>query len=411
MISSDRILKKSQHNPTIPHRIIRNAVRESQTDKAPRSSPLKPIDEMISSRGSLEAARARLYKVAGGNLNSDRADISRLNSTQLVSFIHSHEFSQWITSEKSKGKYVFWLTDMDKTMAAGDIFTFFFAWRAKHGKFTEEQNMVLRSFLEKTKLLTPKELKEVRHNDGKRNAAKVLELWRRTEEGRKDGITLLSFWTGAYWPSQIGLTREEKKRQVDAFAPEYASKIFPGAREQNIALGKAGVEVILVTNGDQELAQTVAPLLGIEPNNVLGSTLQYDESSRSTGEVHTCEIYDGVWTKKPQPGKSLKFLYWLGENRKRWPDINRDKITVAAMAGDSASADSGVMFFLNPALASFMVNTPGEPARLQKFINLAEKFGRGLGLGSFVTLSYPAPPSGALPDIPRFPTIRKVIKA
>lgn len=359
----------------------------------------------------LQAARQRLYAVAGGSMEFYRPNLSRLNATELTSVIRSQEFHQWVASEKSQGKHVFWLTDMDKTMAAGDIFTFFFAWRAEHGKFTREQNMALRSFLEGTKLLTRKELQQVRRNNGSRNAARVIELWHRTEEGRKDGISLLDFWTGAYWPSQVGMTKEEKKAQLQAFAPEYASKVFPGVREENLALKEAGVEVVLVSNGDQELAQAVAPLLGIEPRNVVGATLQYDENGQATGKMHTYEMYDSVWSRKPQPGKPLNFLYWLQMNRRRWPDLNRDKITVAAMVGDSASADGGAMIYLNPALAFFMVDTPGEPDRLKKFFQFANKYGGALGRGSFVTLEYPAPLSGPLPEIPRFKTSRHVVKA
>lgn len=372
-----------------------NGLFESSTARS--EAPETPA---LSDRSALGPVRRKLYELAGGGLDSGHADLARLDSAKLLRVIRSREFGDWVSSEKAQGKRVFWLTDLDKTMAAGDIFTFFFAWRAANGKFTPEQNEVLRAFLKGTGLLTKRELARVERDDGSRNAAKVLELWRRKEEGG-GGIGLLDFWRKAYWPSQVGMTPAEKSAQVRGFASAYAAKIFPGAREQNEALKEAGVEVVIVSNGDQELAQAVAPLLSIDPRNTVGAALEYGKNGLSTGRMHTYEIYDETWAKKPQPGKPLNFLYWVHNQRARWPDINRDKIVVAAMFGDSASADGGPMIFMNPALGFFMVNTPGEPGRLDKFLKFAHKYGGALGRGSFITVDYAAPASGAMPEIPR----------
>ena len=55
-------------------------------------------------------------------------------------------------------------------------------------------------------------------NGAKANAYLILKLWESREKGG-EGIGLLDFWSDVYWPTQKGLTRRQKDRQVDAFAP------------------------------------------------------------------------------------------------------------------------------------------------------------------------------------------------
>jgi hypothetical protein len=104
--------------------------------------------------------------------------------------------------------------------------------------------------------------------------------------------------------------------------------------------------------------------------------------------VHSYEITtDPAWHDRPQPGKSMSFHYWLYMNRKRfgWNTIQDDKFVIAGRDGDSASSDGGMMIHLKPAtLGNFMVDTPGEPERLQKFLRVAAKY--GWTAGQFFTL-------------------------
>ena len=360
----------------------------------------------------LMRARARLYQVSGGSPFSGDVRAARLTTAQRTEYFKSSEFRDWVAYEKSFGRQVFWLKDVDKTQASGDIFTFFFKWRADNGKFTKPQlNAVSQYLLKRQSLASAAGVRITRGAlalvNGFGAAIKppafadlspyeVLRLWDSKERGGS-GIGLLDFWAEVYWPSQRGLTREEKLRQVQAFAPTYADRVYPGVKDENLALTDAGVEVVIVTNGDQELATAAAPYMGIKPDNVVGSHLIY-EGEQSTGENHAYEIFAEDWAERPQPGKPLRFHYWIYINRSRWgwDHLDEHLILIAGRDGDSASSDGGMMIFLpTPAIGNFMVDTPGEPARLQKFHSVTSKY--GWTRGQFFTLVQEQSKLGAKP--------------
>jgi hypothetical protein len=210
----------------------------------------------------------------------------------------------------------------------------------------------------------------------------------------------MDFWTGAYWPSQIGLSKAEKLRQVQGFAPSYASKIYPGVREENQLLEELGVNVVIVSNGDQELAIACAPYLGVKAENVVGSHLIYGPDGLSTGVNHTYEVMGAEWHARPQPGKALSFHYWLHANRARWGwnRIDERRFVIAGRDGDSASTDGGMMMLMpaSAAIGNFMVNTPGEPKRIAQFYTVASKY--GWTTGQFITLHQSPSTSGFKPQ-------------
>ncbi len=331
-------------------------------------------------RALLERARSKLYAVAGGSYDSDNVRLARLTTEQRIAYFRSLEFRDWVASEKAAGHEVFWLRDVDKTQAAGDIFTFFYQWRCDHNRFTPEGLQAVQAFLARHGGTAAARPLTARHPQ------EAVDLWL-SGDSDGPGIGLLDFWSGVYWPSQMGLTREEKLRQVMEFAPLYAERIYPGVPEENQALEEAGVHVVIVSNGDQELAIAVAPLLGIKPGNVVGSNLVYGEDGKAVGVNHSYELFDEDWVSRPQPGKPLSFHYWVHTNRGRWgwDHIDDQRIVIAGRDGDSASADGGMMILMAPAaLGNFMVDTPGEPERLQKFYSVAAKY--GWTRGQFFTL-------------------------
>jgi hypothetical protein len=338
------------------------------------------MNAVTSSASALADARRKLYSIAGGSYDSGNVRLSRISTQQRIAYIDSPEFRAWVAAERAEGRQVFWLKDVDKTQAAGDIFTFFFKWRADNGKFTPRQSEVIRDFLAKRKVAAPVRRQRVPYAG--------LRSWLKKEAGG-DGINLLQFWAGLYWPSQIGMTEAEKLAQVNAFAPSYVERIYPGVPEENRLLTEIGVEVVIVSNGDQELARAVAPAMGINPLNVVGSHLKYGADGVSTGVNHSYEVFDEDWAVRPQPGKPLSFHYFLHANRERWgwTEANDSKFVIAGRDGDSASADGGMMILLPPAaIGNFMVDTPGEPDRLAKFYRLAAKY--GWTRGQFITLTH-----------------------
>jgi len=330
---------------------------------------------------ALEAALRRIYEISGGSIDSGDVRAQRLTTEQRIAYFRSPEFRAWVEAEIAEGRQVFWLKDVDKTQAAGDIFTFFFKWRADNNKFSSDQLAVMRRFLRKHRASLKRESTSVNRKrhvvPASRLPYEVLELWDRKESGGQ-GIALLDFWKGIYWPTQIGLTEEEKLAQVKAFAPHYASRIYPGVPEENRLLEELGVHVVIVSNGDQELARAASGHLGIKPENVVGSHLIYGADGHATGVNHSYEVFDEDWTVRPQPGKPLSFHYWVHVNRARWGwnRIDDRKIVIAGRDGDSASADGGMMILLKaPAIGNFMVDTPGEPDRLKKMLKLVDKYG------------------------------------
>jgi hypothetical protein len=349
----------------------------------------------------LQRARSRLYAVSGGSARSGDVTAARLTTAQRTEYFRSPEFCEWVAFENANGRQVFWLKDVDKTQAAGDIFTFFFQWRAENDKFSPRQLASIRRYLRRCRgpvratgivatrlaMALPTRLLGARMPQfADLTPQAALRLWQSKEAGDEDGIGLLDFWSNVYWPSQAGMTRAEKIQQVTDFAPTYTSRIYPGVRQENEALTAAGVEVVIVTNGDQELAIAAAPYLGIKPENVVGSHLIYD-GEHSTGENHAYEIMAEEWAGRPQPGKPLSFHYWIYMNRKRWcwDHLDEHQIIIAGRDGDSASSDGGMMIFLpTPAIGNFMIDTPGEPGRLKKFQSVTSKY--GWTRGQFFTL-------------------------
>ena len=378
---------------------------------------IKPTDlqNIVAAIVALDSAQDKLYSVAGGSIDSGNAKAARMTSQQRLDYFRSDEFRHWVACEKAAGRQVFWLKDVDKTQGAGDIFTFFFKWRADNGKFTTKQLAVIAAYLDQrqnaeqapkswpARLLNGiKQACQSNKSSLKANPhlapAEALRLWLSKEDGG-DGIAMMDFWTNVYWPSQVGLSKADKLAQVTAFAPIYANKAYPGVKEENELLESIGVTVVIVSNGDQELAIAVAPVLGVKPENVVGSHLIYDKSGMSTGVNHSYEVGGDEWHSKPQPGKPLSFHYWLHVNRARfgWTRIDERKFVIAGRDGDSASTDGGMMILMHScAIGNFMINTPGEPARLEKFLAVASKY--GWTVGQFITLDHGPSKTGFRPD-------------
>lgn len=363
----------------------------------------------------LVRAQRKLYEISGGSKNSNNVRAARLTTADRIAFFNSSEFREWVASEKAAGREIFWLKDVDKTQAAGDIFTFFFKWRADNNKFTAAQLKVIEKFLLRRPhalarglIRLTRGLARIPNRLGLTTAAPrfanstphhVVKSWQSKEQGG-DGISLLDFWSGAYWPSQVGLTEAEKVAQVQEFAHHYAAKVFPGVPEENRLLESLGVHVVIVSNGDQDLARAVAGVLGVNPLNVVGSHLTYGADGRATGVNHSYDVTDETWLNRPQPGKPISFHYWMHINRGRfgWDHIDEDKIVIAGRDGDSAANDGGMMIMLPipAALGNFMVDVPGEPARIEKFYKLAAKY--GWTKGKFFTLVQAPSRTGHFPD-------------
>lgn len=360
----------------------------------------------------LASARARLFATTGSHARSGDVRAARLTTQERIAFFRSPEFRDWVAYEKSFGKQVFWLLDVDKTQAAGDVFTFFYKWRCDNNKFSPRQIEVIERFLLKQQArLRSIGVRATRlawslpslvgcqpelPRFARLSPYDVLRLWESKEAGGS-GIGLFDFWSNVYWPSQACMTRAQKIAQVNDFAPHYACRIYPGVKEQNTALSEAGVEPVIVTNGDQELAVAVAPLLGIKAQNVVGSHMIY-EGEHATGENHSYEVFAEEWASRPQPGKPLSFHYWMHVNRGRWgwEDLDEEQIVIAGRDGDSASSDGGMMIFLpTPAIGNFMIDTPGEPERLKKFQSVASKY--GWSKGRYFTVAHSASSRGWKP--------------
>jgi hypothetical protein len=369
------------------------------------------MQQTLNTDALLTRAQNRLYQVAGGSYDSGNVRAARVTTEQRIDFFRSPEFREWVAAENACGRQVFWLKDVDMTQGAGDIFTFFFQWRAENGKFTEEQLKVIDRFLLKRKSATQRFATRVarfftaafslvgltKPTDLAQGPFEVLRLFKSKEEGG-EGIEMLEFWR-LYWPTQFGLTAAEKKAQVEAFVPHYAKRVYPGVPEENRVLTEAGVNVVIVSNGDQELAIAASSQLGIDPRNVVGSHLMYDANGISTGVNHSYEVFDKEWTVKPQPGKPLSFHYWVHVNRGRWgwKRLLGNKIVIAGMDGDSAASDGGMMILLkDAAIGNFMVNTPGAPQRIEKFYKVADKY--GWTPGQFFTLMQRDSLAGNMPS-------------
>jgi hypothetical protein len=351
------------------------------------------MSQTQSTQALLKKTRGKLYEIAGGGIDNGDVTISRLLTSQRIAYFRSEHFRAWVAAEKAAGRIVCWLKDVDKTQAAGDVFTFFYKWRVDNTAFIGPQFAEIDKWLDEhpdlPAVVRPTPSATVSPHD-------LLKHWQNKETGVGDGIGFLDFWR-LYWKTQIGLTREQKLDQVTRFAPSYASRVFRGVPEENQALTDAGVEVVIVSNGDQELAIAIAPILGIKPENVVGSHLIYGADGLATTVNHTYEVYDKEWEIKPQPGKHLSFHFWLRRNQERfgWKYIDGNKFVIAGRDGDSASSDGGMMIYgPQPAIGNFMIDTPSEPGRLRKFQTLAERY----GFGQFFTLVQSPGQLGSMPE-------------
>jgi hypothetical protein len=339
---------------------------------------------------ALASARAKLYSIAGGSHDSGDPRASRMTLAQRIDFIDSKEFRDYIAAERDADVTPFWKKDVDKTQGAGDVFTFMFKHRADNGMFSPRQLKEVSDFLRARSALKRPRLKNL-------TPYALLAQWQAHEEGG-EGVEMMEFWR-VYWKAQLGLTREEKLAQVASFAPSYAAKVFPGVREENQLLTEVGVEVVIVSNGDQELAIAISPYLGVKPQNVVGSHLKYDDKGVSIGVNHSYEVFGDDWLVRPQPGKNLSFHYWLHANRKRFfrDRINEDRFVIVGRDGDSGSTDGGMMIHGHPAtIGNFMVEVPGEPGRVLKFQQMMAKY--GWTCGNCITLVQEPSRTGFLPD-------------
>jgi hypothetical protein len=303
-----------------------------------------------------------------------------MTTEQRIGYFKTPEFRRWVDAEKAAGHQVFWLKDIDGTQTTGDVFTAFFEWRAKNNKFTDQQLATMDKYLQT-------HFPDRARQPGESAAQQVIRLWKDTEHGQA-GLNVFDFWKDIYWSTQQGLTPAEKIAEANAFAPSYADRIYQGVTEENKVLADQGVNVVLVSNGDQDLARAIAPVLGVKPENAVGSNLLYDSEGHSTGINHSYEQLDGPWRTKPQAGKALSFHYWLNMNKERWgwTHIDDEKVVLAGRDGDSAASDGGMMMLLKPpAIGNFIIDTPGSPERAQKFYQFADKY--GWTPGQFITLS------------------------
>lgn len=345
-------------------------------------------------RSSLEIAldrvRKRLYEMAGGSYDSGDPRASRMTLSQRMQLWQTPEFADFMWALKASGRTGLHLKDVDKTQGAGDAFTFAFKERINQGSFTEAQLLVIEQYMRKRSGLIKPRLKNL-------TPEALMNEWIRHEQ-TGEGIGMMDFWR-VYWTSQIGMTRAEKQALVTAVAPLYANKVFPGVKEENELLTSLGVEVVIVSNGDQELALAIAPMLGIKPENTVGSHLRYDDSGVSIGVNHSYEVFGDDWMVRPQPGKNLSFHFWLHKERHRFfrDRINEDRFVILARDGDSGSTDGGMMIHGHPSLiGNFMIDVPGEPERVKKFQQMMDKY--GWTCGNCITLVQEASRTGFIPD-------------
>jgi hypothetical protein len=340
-------------------------------------TPAKETESALENKASehLTIARDKFYEMAHGGRESNDVKAAQISSEQLLQYLKSPEFRSWVAAEKAAGKEVFWPTDVDKTMSSGDVFTYFFKWRADNQKFSPEQ---LDTISKTIKRLDP-DARSTTPED-------AIKLWQSKEKGG-DGIKLLDFWSEIYWPSQKGMSMAEKIAETQEFARTFQDKIYPLVPEINKAIEDAGAHVVILSNGDRELAKAIAPEFGIKPDDVVAAKSVVGADGMLTGKQGSLEILDSKWQDLPQPGKAINFHNWLDTNKGRFgmDRLDESKVVIAGFNGDSAAADGGMMI-LSPqkGIGDFMVDTPGEPARIAKFYELADKY--GWMKGEFVTL-------------------------
>src|SRR6185437_9242895 len=96
---------------------------------------------------ALEQAQAKLYSIAGGSIDSGNVRLSSLTTWQRIEYFKTSEFRRWVKIEQAAGNEIFWLKDVDKTQGAGDVFTFFFKYRADNQLFSTQQLGVVQDFV------------------------------------------------------------------------------------------------------------------------------------------------------------------------------------------------------------------------------------------------------------------------
>ena len=325
---------------------------------------------------SLLAARHSLFEIAKSKPDTLDFSAGKISTNDLLGYVRSDGFKDWVKAEKNAGSEVFWPTDIDKTLASGDLFEHYFKWRAENNKFTPDQ----------LKLVSDA-VKQILPNATATTPMDVVRLAEPQANG-KPAIGLGDYWSKIYWPSTKGMTAEARMSEINEFAPSYADKVYDQIAEVHQAVEAAGAHVVAVSTGDEELAKGIASLIAIKPENMIGSKPLYDSNGITKGAYSGYDITDPDWINRPQPDKPMLFHDWLSANKSRfgWDHLAESKIKVAAFSGDSAGMDGGMMIFATPkSLANFMVDTPGEGGRLQNFQALAKQF--GYTPSSFITLT------------------------
>lgn len=322
------------------------------------------------------AAYAKLINVPElleSMIQPGRHDFPAIAPEQRVELFRSEQFKSWVQAENAAGRPVLWLSDLDKAKAAGDTFTYFFEYRVRHQLFTEAQNKELREGLLKLDSISPQQQGEAKVNTPTQNAQLVLDLWRSHEFEGRPGIDLTTFWSTFYWPSNIGMSRDERQQMIKAFAPEYVSRIYPEVQEENQALKDSGVTPVIVSHGDLEIARAVAPFLGVDPINVVAEASHYNASDLHTGTGNPLVVQDPKWRELPQSGKLILFNSWVAQR------FGGQEYVVAGFDGDSPSTDGGAMLTLRPRVGYFIVDTPGthDAGRLPDFINFVHTHAGG----------------------------------
>ena len=352
------------------------------------ASQPRAIVETVHAYACLMLARQELKRSTAPG----RCDFPTLTSMQRTEFFRSTAFTSWVRAEQEVGRPVLWLTDLDKTKAAGDAFTFVWDYRIRKGLFTEQQNSELTARLARVDSLTKVQKGLLQVQSPIENAKLIFDLWQAHEFDGSQGISLDVFWRDLYWPSNIGFSRDERRQFLSEFAPEYAQRVFPGAREEMAALSEAGVIPVVVTHGDVEVAQAVAGYLGVAAENVTGEGGYYSERGIHIGVGDSLVVFDEAWRDKPQSGKLVRFNHWVG---KRFGEV---EYVVAGFDGDSPASDGGAMLTLRPRLGYFMVDTPGQhdAGRLPSFIDFVRKHSGGHS-ARFYAVSYDASAGGARP--------------
>ena len=158
--------------------------------KSPAKSFLHEISSLFFSVAAmvvLRYTRHKFYAIAGGSFDSGDVTLSRITTAQRIAYFRSWHFRLWVKLEKAAGRRVLWLKDVDKTQAAGDIFTFFFLWRIQNNAFSEEQIQSMRQWFGKN----PQFAKPI-PSDSALSPHDVLRFWEDKDAGLDGWVPLIS---------------------------------------------------------------------------------------------------------------------------------------------------------------------------------------------------------------------------